>query len=131
MDNMFESILESNPRESEHEEIKERETEVIMGTYSKETFENLSKTGGETFDPSGSDLDPFGAAAASNATSIKNSIVDSNMMSITSQEMSMKSAKMGVNQSETTFADLTEVEGEDDDLFGGLEQDDEEKDEKK
>lgn len=104
---MFESILESNPKEPEHEEFKERETELIMATYSRETFEN-SGQGGDTFDPSGSDLDPFGAAAASNATSIKNSIVDSNMMSLTSQEMSMKSAKMGVNQSETTFDEPTE-----------------------
>ena len=91
MDDMFGSILESNPRESEHEEIKERETEAIMGTYSKATFDP-SDSGKSPFDD-GSGLDPFDAAQ-SNATSIKNSITDSNMMSLRSNELSMRSVKM-------------------------------------
>jgi len=93
MDNMFESILESNPREeSEHEEIKERDTILVNGTYSKATFDP-SNSGKSPFDE-GSGLNPFDDAPASNATSIKNTIVDSNMMSLRSEDLSMKSVKM-------------------------------------
>ena len=50
MDNMFDSILESNPRETVHEEIiQERETVVVDGTYSKKTFEP-SDSGKSPFD---------------------------------------------------------------------------------
>ena len=99
---MFESILESNPRETVHEEIKERETEVVLGdysqTYSKETFEP-SDSGKSPFDE-GSALNPFDEAP-SNATSIKNTIVQSNMTSLISQDQSVNSVKFGpgINES--------------------------------
>jgi hypothetical protein len=92
MDNMFESMLESNLRDTVHEEVKDRDTVLVEGTYSKETFDP-SNSGKSPFDQE-SALNPFDEAAASNVTSIKNTIVQSNISSMISKDKSVNSIKM-------------------------------------